>query len=428
MPGLDKDGQDVTDWIDMQKNIEPDGIKKRLIDIVIKAPLFRVSNIDLKVDNEFLNYYCESVARSTDAPYIFILFSGIALLSGILSKFYFFYPMETHLNLYILLLAPSTFYRKTICLDIASEYMKQVNESLCLPESFTPEALFTILSDQNRGTIFWREFNQVKEFQFEKDYNKGLAALLTDVYDFKKVWKRKIKAEELIVLKEPILSILAAGVTSWFTDKLRDIDFQGGLWTRFLFIPAEEEKRTYHWPSKLLLDPGVTSELKKLDRLKAREVDFSKVKPEIIEWGTKHMEQAQRLDSEIFRATFLRLEVMLLKLAAILQLSQNRSPIVESEAFNEAVKIIEFLKEKLATFFKEEIHFWQEEKDRAKVVRYLKKKKQVPYRFLLPGVRVATKEIKKILGQLKEEGLIKWEGKTIKWFGLPLVSWTYRKV
>ena len=297
-----------------------------------------------------------------------------------------------------------------------------------MPESFTPEALFTILADQNRGTIFWREFNQVKEFQFEKDYNKGLAALLTDVYDFKKVWKRKIKAEELIVLKEPILSILAAGVTSWFTDKLRDIDFQGGLWTRFLFIPAEEEKRTYHWPSKLLLDPGVTSDLKKLDRLKAREVDFSKVKPEIIEWGTKHMEQAQRLDSEIFRATFLRLEVMLLKLAAILQLSQNRSPIVESEAFNEAVKIIEFLKEKLATFFKEEIHFWQEEKDRAKVVRYLKKKKQVPYRFLLPGVRVATKEIKKILGQLKEEGLIKWEGKTIKWFGLPLVSWTYRKV
>lgn len=293
--------------------------------------------------------------------------------------------------------------------------MKEVNENLCLPESFTPEALFLILADQNRGMIFWREFNQVKEFQFGKDYNKGLAELLSDVYDFKKIWKRKIKAEELTVLREPVLSILAAGVTSWFTEKLRDIDFQGGLWTRFLFIPANEEKRTYHWPTKLVLDPIVLEKLEELYSLEPDEIDFSKIKSEIIKWGSKHMEQAQRLDSEIFRATFLRLEVTLLKLAALLQLSQSGSVVVESDTFNEAVKVIEYLKEKLANFFKEEIHFGQEEKNRAKVIRYLKKKRQVPYRLLLPGVRVETKDIKKVLSQLREEGLIKWEGKTIKW-------------
>lgn len=417
LPGLDKDGLDITDWINIQGDLEPKHIRQKLVDIALTSPVFTDTTNNLIINNEFLNDYCENISQSTDAPRIFILFSGLALLSGILSKFCFYYPTETHLNLYILLLAPSTFYRKTICLDIASDYMKKVNENLCLPESFTPEALFSILSEQNRGTIFWREFNQVKEFQFGKEYNKGLSELLTDVYDFKKIWKRKIKAEPLIELHEPIISILSAGVTSWFTEKLRDIDFQGGLWTRFLFIAADEEKRTYHWPSKFVLNPAVLAELRKLDALEAGEINFSEVKEEIIQWGTEHMEKAQNLDSEIFRATYLRLEVMLLKIAALLQLSQNLSPVIKPETFKEAVGIIEYLKARLETFFREEIHFGQEEKNRAGVVRYLKKRKEVTYRTLLQGVRVKADDLRKVLNQLKDEGLVIWNHPQIKWLG-----------
>ena len=49
-----------------------------------------------------------------------------------------------------------------LSLNIANNYLSDVNKELCLPESFTPEALFTILQEQPRGIIFWREFNQVK--------------------------------------------------------------------------------------------------------------------------------------------------------------------------------------------------------------------------------------------------------------------------
>lgn len=322
-----------------------------------------------------------------------------------------------HLNLYILLLAPSTFYRKTICLDIANDYLREVNEDLCLPESFTPEALFSILKEQPRGIIFWREFNQVKEFLMGKEYSKGIPELLTDIYDFKKKWKRRIKSErELIVLENPILSVLAAGVTDWFTNKLKEIDFQGGLWTRFLFIPAPEEERTYHWPNKLTLNSEILERLKKLDSLEAKVIDFSKVKPMIIEWGIKHMEQAQKLDSELFRATFLRLEGTLLKLAALLQLSQNCSTTVESDSLREAVKIIEHLKRKLTVFFKEEIYFEEGDKRRMKVLKYIKKKKVVPYRNLLQDVRgVNAYQLKAILTQLEAEGRIEQNGRLIRY-------------
>jgi hypothetical protein len=129
------------------------------------------------------------------------------------------------------------------------------------------------------------------------------------------------------------------------------------------------------------------------------------------------MEMTQQLDSEIFRASYGRLEVTLLKLAAILQLSHNQSTTVEPDTFAEAVRIIEFLKDKLSIFFKEEIHFGLEEKNRATVIKYLKKRKQVPYRKLLQGVRVRAEDLKKALRHLKEEGLIKWEGNSIVWLG-----------
>lgn len=372
--------------------------------------------LGLNINNEFLQLYKETIAQSTDAPEIFTLFSGISLLSAVLSKFYFFYPLRTHLNLYILLLAPSTFYRKTVCLDIANDYLREVNEDLCLPESFTPEALFSILQEQSRGIIFWRELNQVKEFLMGKEYSKGIAELLTDIYDFKKKWKRRIKSErELIVLENPILSVFAAGVTDWFTNKLKEIDFQGGLWTRFLFIPAPEEERTYHWPNKLTLNSDILERLRKLDSLEAKVIDFSKVKPEIIEWGKKHIEQAQKLDSELFRATFLRLEGTLLKLAALLQVSQNYSAVVESDSLREAIKIIEYMKRKLMVFFKEEIYFEEGDKRRMKVLKYIKKKNVVPYRNLLQNVRgVNAYQLKAILSELKAEGQIEQRGSLIK--------------
>jgi len=244
---LEKREADITDYLEQEQMKD-----MALLDVLKNAEKFEEGKkaktqepLKLTINNNFLNAYYESVSKVTDAPKIFILFSGIGLLSGILNKFYFRYPRETHLNLYILLLAPSTFCRKTVCLDIANDYLMKVNKNLCLPESFTPEALFSILKKRKRGLINWRELNQVKEFQMAKEYNKGLPAFLTDIYDFKEIWKRWTKGEGETIIERPINSILAAGITNWFTENLKKIDFEGGLWTSFLFIPGPEEEKAF---------------------------------------------------------------------------------------------------------------------------------------------------------------------------------------
>jgi len=87
--------------------------------------------------------------------------------------------------LYILLLAPSTYYRKSTCTDLIGEYLEECNPNLRLPESFTVEALYEIMQKYPKGLIIWPELIQVKEFQMAKEYNRGLPAFLTDIYDYK---------------------------------------------------------------------------------------------------------------------------------------------------------------------------------------------------------------------------------------------------
>lgn len=424
---LEKSEADITDYLNMFNDASIYGLyakQDKLKEVLKNAKRFKEEDkaktqepLELTINNDFLKAYFKTISSFTDAPRIFILFSGIGLLSGILNKFYFGYPRKTHLNLYILLFAPSTFCRKTVCLDMANDYLMEVNENLCLPESFTTEALFNILQKQNRGLINWRELNQVKEFQMAAEYNKGLPAFLTDIYDFKEIWKRWTKGEGEIIVREPVISILAAGVTNWFTENLKKIDFEGGLWTRFLFVPGPEEGREFRLPRKFILNEEIVEQLNKLNDLPPKEMDLSKIEPFIEEWGKKHMEQAKRLDSGILQAMFQRLEAMLLKLAAIFQLSHNQSTIIEPETFKEAIKVIEYLKRKLIVFFEEEIHFSKFNKNKARILKYLKRKGRILYIQLLRNTKMIAKELKLILYQLQDEGQIKWQSGWVEYIG-----------
>lgn len=369
----------------------------------------------LNIENDFIQAYIDNVSRCTDAPRIFIIFTALGLLSSVLSKFYFFYPTRTHLNLYILLLAPSTSYRKTVCLNIANTYLRKTNEQLCFPDSFTPEALFQILSEQSRGIIFWPEFIQVKEFLLGKDYSKGTSELLTDLYDYKEKIIRRLRSQkDPIEIKNAIISILAAGIADWFTSDLREIDFMGGLWTRFIFVPAPLVKREYSWPEKHVLDEIILDAIRSLDRLEASELDLTKIKPYLIEWGNQHYREAEQLESDLLKASFLRLEAVLIKIAALLHLAQEKNTVVEPKAFIEAVKIIEFLKKSLSVLFNEDISFNEYDRRRQRVLRHIMQRESVSYSDLLRNVRgVNAVQLKAILEFLIEEGRILRENSQI---------------
>jgi hypothetical protein len=359
--------------------------------------------IELDIENRFLRTWLSSLRRYTDAPNIFLLFSGIAVLSGVLNKFYFRYPRRTQLNLFILLLAPSTYYRKSTCTDITADYLEEVNPGLRLPDSFTVEALYEILKKQPRGLLIWPELIQVKEFQMSKEYNRGLPAFLTDIYDFKDKIRRWTVGNGEIVVERPVISILAAGITDWFTKNLQAIDFHGGLWTRFLFVPAPEQERRFTLPQSFELDRAVIQQLITLNNLPEGEVSLSQIEPLLQEWGERHQQETMRLGTGILAAMYQRLEVMLIKVAAILQLSEDQSPTITPATFREAVKIIDFMKAQLPAFFKNEIQFGEQEKARATILKFIKRKRQALKKEILQGTKVPKKLADPALAQLIDE-------------------------
>jgi len=407
LPGLEKTGEDITDWIEMHDSKTNEELRAQLEMFATIAPEFDLPGGELKVKNTFLNLYVDSISRVTDAAEIFLLFSGIGLLSGVCNKFYFHYPRVTPLNLYLLLLAPSTFYRKSVTIDIATDYLCEVNPELLLPESFTSEALLEILTKHNRGLLTWRELIQVKEFQFGSDYNKALSSLLTDLFDYKPMIRRYTKGEGETVVKNPIISILAAGISTWLVENLKKIDFQGGIWTRFLFIPVEEEEnRKFRLPKEFITIPSITEKLDRLDKLEPKKMDLTKIYPLLQKWGEKHHTQVQRLENELLKATFQRLEVAMLKIACLLQLGDNESTTVEPKTFKEAVKIIEYLKRILPAFFEEEVQFTTFDRDKAKISKYLKRKQEVTASALLRYSHIEAKHLDKVINQLIGEDII----------------------
>lgn len=407
LPGLEKEGEDISDWIENHDSQTNEDLRAQLERIADETPEFELPSDKLKVKNSFLNSYIESITDVTDAPETFILFSALGLLSGICNKFYFYYPRKTPLNLYMLLLAPSTFYRKSVTIDIASDYLSAVNDELLFPESFTSEAFIEILSKRSRGLLTWRELIQVKEFQFGSEYNRGLPSLLTDLFDHKPKIRRYTKGEGETVVESPTVSILAAGISTWLVDHLKEIDFQGGIWTRFLFVPVEEkESRKFRRPKRFILNPAIEKKLKALDTMEERMMDLERVFPLLDRWGERHQKQAMRLDNELLKATFQRLEVALLKIACLLQLAENGKTAVEPQTFNDAVRIIEYLKKILPTFFEEQIVFTASDRNRIKILQYIKRKQEVGRTELIRYSHLEARLLDKILDQLSAEDAI----------------------
>jgi hypothetical protein len=105
----------------------------------------------------------------------------------------------------------------------------------------------------------------------------------------------------------------------------------------------------------------------------------------IQEWGVRHQEETMRLGTEILSATYQRLEVMLLKLAAIFQISQYESAIITRATFRKAVEVIEHLKAQLPTFFEEEIQVSENEKAMGTILKYLRRKGWALKKEILQG-------------------------------------------
>lgn len=390
-----------------------DGYLDELLDQPIPADVLEEFLIYPK--QGFIKEYIETVTKTTDSPKIFHLFAAYALLSAVVGNRVYipFGSNEIHCNVWAVVIAPSSLFRKTTALSIPRGYLwnQDYSKEKVLPSEFTPEALITTLEQNPEGILFCSEFGGFLSIM-NKDYMQGTKELLTDLYDSPQLYIRKLKNSEYTI-EQPALSIFGATTLNWFADRVKENDWHGGFLNRFLFVPATKKEKTLAWPEPP--DPEgvkfIKNHLGKVNRFldgKRLAIDDRHVKPVYIEWVNRFERQAGH--SEELSGFLARLEVYVLKFAALNALtSDNPSVVPTKEHIEHAIRIVEWVYQSTTRLFSEEISFNPEEKMEKKILSLLEKEPQgLSQSALIKKVqgRNTYKWTKQIIQNLQEQGRI----------------------
>jgi len=188
---------------------------------------------------------------------------------------------DVYPNLYILWVAPSTLYKKSTSLEIATGIALDVFPFLLAPNDTTPEAMISDMAGREPSLIdtmteeekiLWekeRPFCAQRgwvqdEFSglmatMNRDYNAGLLEAYLRFYDCKKSYTRSTKSQGRITIKNSYLSLLCASTPSALSfyfgnEKL----WTNGFWPRFAILTPENETqiwiepRNHNYPCELI--------------------------------------------------------------------------------------------------------------------------------------------------------------------------------
>lgn len=145
-----------------------------------------------------LRLYEQYWLPTTDAPQEYIVGSGFAVLAAAIEDRVFlpFGGQNIYRNLWVLLLGPSSFYRKSTCVSKARKTLARLYDGdaaggALLPDEFSREALLRRLSERSQGLLTFSEFSGAMA-AMGRDYMGGTKEFLADLYDSPQSYTRVV--------------------------------------------------------------------------------------------------------------------------------------------------------------------------------------------------------------------------------------------
>ena len=357
---------------------------------------------------DYVNYW----RPTTDAPSIYLVSGALITTASLMRSrvFVSFGGQPLHPNLWILLLGPSSLFRKTTCINKARSTIANLSPELLMPEEFSREALVRHLSAQPSGLVTASEFSGTLA-TLSRDYMAGTKELLADLYDAPPTYSRIVGKERLEVV-QPCLSLFAASQTGWFLEKVKEIDLQSGFLARFIYMPA------FNKPPSIAIPPDPDSALG--DVLHARLRDLTLVEgrlalsPKVVgqyaRWMEDHENELLKQDEQIERLSpfWTRLTATTLKLAMILQVSSDGRLELTEDTLERAIKLTTLFKDNLRQLFLNEFTFTRDMAHKKKVLRLIEKngEKGIDRRDLMRNSNLLKKDFDPVLQTLIEEGSV----------------------
>jgi hypothetical protein len=215
---------------------------------------------------------------------------------------------------------------------------------LIFPSEITPEGLIAFLSKQSHGVIFSSELNHFLDQVLGPDYNKGLSSALGRIYDGGPGVSRFTKKDGFLNVTDPALTIVGAGVDEFLIPKIKKIDLVSGFWPRVTLVRVKDYPiKPWRAPGRFVTMPHILDRLREINATDGGEISYSRIEPEIGLYADSLSADAGNLENPNLVAAHLRLQWILVKIAAILQLAdQPESRFIEKDAFLDAVVFTDY--------------------------------------------------------------------------------------
>jgi len=291
----------------------------------------------------FIKEYIAYASQLTDASIEFKLAGALAVLSTVCgSKIIYpgFGGQRQWPNLYILLIAPSAFDRKSTTVRIAKDLIAEIDSQLILSNEQTREKFLNVLKTTPNTMWAILEFSSVLAV-WNRDWAGGFRETIVDLFDCQEQYVRETLKDGRMVIKKPALNIFAASTLDWLKEKLTEGDLRGGLMGRFIIFPPGAKTSDPGLKAEKPPHPGLLHHLKGLRSLQQAWIDISVILKEYTEWDKKVQDMVAREFTPELSGFQSRISSHVLKLAVLFCISDNAEPqkkyTITSEHLNKAI-------------------------------------------------------------------------------------------
>ena len=375
MEELFKIAEELPKWEQLQEAPEESASEVITRPIIDKKKLLLAGPPRLETIPEgFIRDFVDWASVGTDSELEFLFCSAIMALSAVCGSPKLsmkFGHQQIYTNLWLLLIAPSGFFRKTSALSASKEIIRETAPHRLYPDRLTPESFYETMPNQPWGVFAINEFGSWLK-SFSKSYMAGFQQDLTELYDCPKVFIRRRKDRRGNIqdfkVDRPVISIYGATTIDWLNETLRESDAGSGFLPRFLFCTVNNRRR------KLIAipdptDPAPEHLIRKLRKILivGGEVTISKGSrakswyEEFFDWMTEQVEntpEGKKLASFVVRLNSYCLKFALIFEAEKAATRKKESTVItgiSEESMQQAIEVTKYFFSCMKWTFKSEL-------------------------------------------------------------------------
>ena len=194
----------------------------------------------------FKDLYLSYARDITDAPDVFHMALSYLIVSSVINKnvYMSFGHKKLYTNLYLLIGAPSSVYRKSWSQHMATNLINQIVPNFQIADTSSQASFVIEMADPERsppecGLIAIDELGGFMGKIKGSQHFSGFMQALSSAYDGHMIHKKvgtTDKDKKTYLVAEPFLSLTAACSLDWLTSSTQTTDITGGFLARFLWI------------------------------------------------------------------------------------------------------------------------------------------------------------------------------------------------